>query len=58
MKTKKLPKRIYCKWTDEVEPFLETSDDPSLLAEDKMTIVVGEYELKAVRKLVNETRIE
>ena len=56
---KKLPKKLFVKWnTDSDEPFLHADTDATMLSEEGTTIQVGQYELKAVRKLVNETRLE
>ncbi|MEE9354776.1 MAG: hypothetical protein V3U75_04225 [Methylococcaceae bacterium] len=59
MAGKELPKTIYGVWRYDSpdDPFLETDEDPAILAEKDKSIVVGEYQLTKNVMIKNTTEV-
>ena len=56
--TTKLPKTIYVKREiDGTEKYLIADERPENISKENTIITVGEYELKAMRRLTNRTTV-
>lgn len=57
---KTLPPKIYIRWNMDTndEPWLECSEDPSLMGEFGNGSIVGEYALKRKVRVVHKTEVK